>query len=193
MIHCAHVDVVDIQQYRTIGAARDFTQEFPLGHVRGAVRQIARDVLEQDPAARADPELRLRGRRRTRALPRCRATARDRARCALDPGPAQMIGDPLGLDAARQLAHAGGDTPGRGGLCCRWTGTRRADEGKAAANALEIVERFAAGHEAILGDDLQPVDGVRLLEDGSVVRGPQTQTETVDPHGGTSDRGRTRA
>ena len=177
---------------RTVGAARDFAQELPLGHLRGAVGQIARDVLEQDlppeeilyfAHARDDAGERLLGVGQRQEIVHI---------ASLDARPAQMIGDPGGLDAPRQLAHAGEILPVEGIGAA--DGQRHAvhDHRKAAANALEIMQRLAAGDEVILGDDLQPIDGVRLLEHGLVVRGPQAQTETVDLHD-QDDRGRARA
>ena len=49
---------------------------------------------------------------------------------------------------------------------------------EALADALQVVERLAAGHVIILGDDLEPVDVVRFGEDGLVVRSSQAETKT---------------
>ncbi len=36
------------------------------------------------------------------------------------------------------------------------------DQRKALADALQVVQRFAAGNQVVLGDDLEPIDGMRL-------------------------------
>ncbi len=44
------------------------------------------------------------------------------------------------------------------------------DQRKAIAYPLKVVERLAAGHQIIFGNDFEPIDGVRLVEHGLVVR-----------------------
>ena len=48
VIHGVHVDVVDVEQDSTVRAPRHFGKELPFRHCRGAERDVAGDVLEED-------------------------------------------------------------------------------------------------------------------------------------------------
>src|SRR6185312_9013381 len=62
-------------------------------------------------------------------------------------------------------------------------------QGKALAHPFQVVQRLAPGTQVVLGDDLEPVDRVRLAEHGLVVRRAKAKTEAQEFHGG-SPRGR---
>ena len=142
--------------------SRDLTQKLPLRHLRGAVRQIARDVLEQDLPSQQVLHLGDSGDDAVECLLGIWQRQQIVHVAPFDAGPAQMIGDPGRLDAAGELAHVYEILPvERIGAADR---QRHAvhDEREAVANALEIMQRLAARDQVILGDDLEPIDGVRL-------------------------------
>src|SRR5262245_41102136 len=51
VVEGADIDVVDVEQKPAIGAARHLARELPLGHLRLAEGDIARYVLEREPAS----------------------------------------------------------------------------------------------------------------------------------------------
>ena len=51
MVEGADIDVVDVEQQPAAGAARQFGEEFPLGHLGIVELDIGRDVLQHDGAA----------------------------------------------------------------------------------------------------------------------------------------------
>src|SRR6202166_3639368 len=102
---------------------------------------------------------------------------------SLDPGPAQVIGNPVRFDARSKRPNSGKVFKIDGiGAADR---ERHAvhDEREALAYALQVVQRLAAGHQIVLRDDFEPVDGVRLVEHGLIMRGSEAQAKTGKFHG----------
>ena len=48
MVDAVDVDVVDVQQQQAVGALGELRQEFPLGHLRGSIGDVAGYILQQD-------------------------------------------------------------------------------------------------------------------------------------------------
>ena len=99
VIEGADIDVVDVEQEPAIGARRDLAHELPFGHLRLAEGDVARHVLERQPAAEEVLHLadaldhvveRLLGVGDGQKVVQVHA---------VHAGPAQMIGDPFGVDA----------------------------------------------------------------------------------------------
>src|SRR5581483_7220724 len=64
------------------------------------------------------------------------------------------------------------------------------DHGVIGADAIEHMQRLAAVHHVVLGNDLEPVHGRAFVQNGFVVIGTQSQSETeVRPLGGCSGFG----
>jgi len=177
VVDAAHVDVVDVEQQQAVGLLGQRSEEFPLGHGRGAVLGVARDVLEhQAPAERV---LRLAQVAHDDAQRLLAVGQRQQVvqLAAVHAGPAQVVRDP-------QRLHARGERR-QGAQVARVEAARRADRHRhavqhdrvACPHRLEHAQRLAARHQVVLGNHLQPVDAARRLEERRVMRGTQAQAE----------------
>ena len=155
----------------------DTGEELPLGERGIAERDVARDILEQNPPpenvlhlahARGDVLERSLGvgqRQEIMGVP------------AGDPGPAQVIGDPLRLHARGQRR----DLP----EVLAIEGRAAADRERhavhrhrvALADTHQVVERLAARHQVVLGQHLEPVDRRSIGEHRLVVLDTQAEAE----------------
>ena len=178
VIDAADVDIVDVEQDGAIRALRDLAQEFPFAHLGGVEGQIARDVLQQDLPPEGVLHLTDSRHDRSERLLRVGQGQEIVQVASVDPGPAQMIGNPMRFDACRKRANSGEivEVDGIGAADRQRHAVH--DQREALANALQVVERLAAGDEIVFGDDFEPVDGVRLVEDGLIVRSSQAETES---------------
>src|ERR1700691_1457845 len=86
------------------------------------------------------------------------------------------------FDACRQAADGGEILKIDGVGAADGQGHAMHDQGIALAYPLQVVQRLAAGDEIVLGDDLEPIDGMTLVEDGLVVRGSEAKAETGKFH-----------
>ena len=97
---------------------------------------------------------------------------------AVHAGPAQVIGDPGRLDAFGKLFQfAQIPAVQRVGAA---DGQRHAvhDHGVAFADAIQVVQRLAAGDHVVFAQDLEPVHRRPFVDDGLVVVGAQAQPIT---------------
>src|SRR5882757_7446118 len=53
---------------------------------------------------------------------------------------------------------------------------------KSFSNTLEKRQRLAAGYQIVFGDDFEPIDRVRLVEDGLIVGSSQAKAEAEECH-----------
>ena len=81
VVEGADIDVVDVEQDLAVGALRELGDELPFGELGGGVGDVARHVLQHQPAAEMVLHRASRARRRGPAPPRCRAAAAGRACC----------------------------------------------------------------------------------------------------------------
>ena len=176
MIAGTHVDVVHIEEDSAVGPLGDCCEEFPLGDRGMLEREVARNVLHQNPSSETllpvldptDDEIdRLLGVRQRKEIVGLVPT---------DAPPAEMIRDDRRLEPIGEQAELGEVV-----LTNR---IRRPDRKR---HALQSCRRHrscllqnrqgstAAQHE-VLRDDLEPIDRETTIEDERVVRGAKTDT-----------------
>src|SRR6267154_4291007 len=153
-------------------------QELPLREARVTEGDVARNVLEEDPS----PEDVLHRAHALRdVLERLLGVGQRQQVVSVasrHTGPAQMIGDPRRLHTPRELLHllevaaierrAAADRH-------RYAVHR---ERITLAHAHQVMQRLAARHQIVFGEDLEPVDGGAIGKDRFVVIDPQAKTET---------------
>ena len=178
MVEGADIDVVDVEQKPATGASRQLADEFPLGHLRLGEGDVGRHILDGETPAEEilhvidaidDVVERLLGVGHGQEVVQVHP---------MDAGPAEMIGDPFGLNAlgeglqSAQIVHV--EWSGRGDR------QRNAvhDDRIALADPIQHVERLAAFDHVVLGNDLEPVDGRLAVEDLLVMLRPKTQAKT---------------
>jgi hypothetical protein len=173
VVHRAHVDVVDVEQETAVGAAGDLAEKLPLGHRRVGVAEVARDVLDQDPAP--EPVLhaahalhhvreRLLGIRQRQEVVRV---------VPADAPPAEVVRDPRRLDAVGEVRELG-----EVGVIQRIGRTERQrhavqHDRRHRPGALEHAERAATPDHEVFGDRLEPVGACRPVEHLRKVAGAQ--------------------
>ena len=178
VIDAADVHVVDVEQQPAIGALGDLAQEFPFGHLVGGEADVAGDVLQHQPAA----EHVLHGVHAADDVPHGLLGERQRHQVvqvhAVDAGPAQVIGDPRGLDPIGERLHAAHVVEiQRIGAADRQRDAVQHD-GIVRAQALEVVQRAAAGNQVVVGERFEPGDAAAVLaEQCFIVLGPQPEPE----------------
>src|SRR5262249_3585410 len=96
---------------------------------------------------------------------------------AADPGPAQVIGDPLRLDACGERLHLAQvlEVKRRGAADRERHAVHR--QRIALAKAREVVQRATAADQVVLGEYLEPVDPWSAREDRLVVIDSEAQPE----------------
>jgi hypothetical protein len=81
---------------------------------------------------------------------------------SVDPGPTEVIGNPVRFDAQGQRSHHSQifEVDGVGAA----DGERYAvhHQGESLAYAFQVIERLAAGYQIVFSDDFEPIDRVRL-------------------------------
>jgi hypothetical protein len=105
VVHGAHIYVVDVEQQIAVGALCETREKFRFAHLRRCEPDVARDVLEQDAAT----EHVLHSLHTLRNVRERVLGVRQRQQVvqidSVDTRPAEVIGDPGGLDALAQAAQ----------------------------------------------------------------------------------------
>ena len=177
MVHAAHVDVVHIHQQQAVGLLRDVGQKLPLARAVMPVADIARHVLQHQPASQHilcatdlcdHMACRFVGvGQRVQVVQLLGARAR----------PAQVVGHPQRLDTVSQGLHA---------LQIRHIhALRRTDghghamhgHGVVAPDGIDHRQRFSTVDEVVVGDDFQPVERLLAREEIGVVLRAQSQAK----------------
>mmetsp|Transcript_3256 Transcript_3256/g.5874 ORF Transcript_3256/g.5874 Transcript_3256/m.5874 type:complete len:277 (+) Transcript_3256:233-1063(+) len=190
MVAARDIDVVDVQQQLGAGGLQQLGDELPLAHLVGREAYIAGHVLQhQRPAeqvlhlgdAAADMVQRRAGERHRQQI----------MQLAVRVGaPAQVVRHPAGLQPVGQgleLAQIGPVQRLRPGDRHRHA---MHDQRVVRADALQMRQRRPAGHQVVLGNDLQPVRphaGIHTGLEGRVMLDTQTEAEALD-RGHTQDK-----
>src|SRR5262249_15453043 len=177
VIESVDEDIVDVEQHPAAGSACQLGDEFTFGHLRVFKANISRYVLEGDRSAQhllhlvdARDDV-LQGFARVGDRQEVVQVHPMHAR------PAEMVRNPLGLDAlcerleAREIVHV----EGSGGR--NRQGHAMHNYGIARPNLLKYGDWTAAGHHEVLRDDLEPVDRPIAFEDLGVVLRSQSEAE----------------
>ena len=175
-------DVVDVEENSTVGPDRDLRQEFPLRHLVLAKRQIARHVLDCDSPTKPILD----------TLDAFDHVSNDRLRVgkwqevvdgfAVDTRPAEMIGQPRGLETSGQRCESFEVrlVEGIGRAEIQRDAVKR--DGKSRTHGVEHANRPTAGNHVVLADGLEPIDSEAvsrgLGEDLCIVLRAQTDTHT---------------
>ena len=99
---------------------------------------------------------------------------------AADTGPAQVVGQPGGLDALDQRSDRGEI----GAVERIGTSDRQRhpvhDHGVVGTDAIEVMQRLAARDQIVFGEHFKPVDRRQRGQDGFVMLAPQPQAEALN-------------
>ncbi len=162
MIDAAHVDVVDVEQDGAVRALRHLAQEFPFAHVGFVEGEIAGHVFQQDLPPEGVLDLTDPRDHRGQRFFGIGKRQEIVQVASVDSGPTEVIGYPVRFDARRQRANLGEVVEVDGiGAADRQRHAMH-DQREALAYPLQVVQRLAAGHQIVFGDDFEPIDGVRL-------------------------------
>ena len=105
VIDAADIDIVNVEQDIAVGARGNLAQEFPLAHLVGVKAEIAGDILQEDLPAQGILHLTHACNHRRQRLFTVGQGQQIVQIASFDPGPAQMIRNPMRFDARSQATH----------------------------------------------------------------------------------------
>ena len=177
VVHAAHINVVHVHQQQAVGLGRHMVQKLPLSLGRGHEVDVARHVLNHQPAAQR--VLRLADARDHMARRFVGVGQRVEVVQAVVvvPRPAQVVGHPQRLDALGERFDLAQVIQIQGVGAADRQGHTVHGHGVILANAVEHRQWFAAFAQKVVGDDFQPVQRLAFAHKVGVVGGAQAQPE----------------